>query len=289
VLSATEIAKIEQKAADQRKIFNLGQESPIGSRLLFYLFEQIYNSYILLYPLSTKNVAGFTRKQGDLTQVFINTSFSLSFQTFAGAHELFHLISLREQAEDELIICNSYDISEEIDESASSIEEIKANYFAAAFLLPQNVVQKRFASIKSKSVHKEDLILQIIELENEYEIPYKTVLKRLKELKLIEGGEFEQLIHYEEKIFDYCKMLDSDIQKRIQELEKPSGRKYHTLNVPKLAFDNYKKNIITINKLDHIIKKYDKSLSDFGVVKTVVEPLNIDFSKFGTGVENNED
>jgi Zn-dependent peptidase ImmA (M78 family) len=289
VLSVHEIARIEQKAAEQRKICNLGEESPVGSKFLFYLFEHVYNSYILLYPLATKKVAGFTRKQGELIQVFINTSFNLSFQTFAAAHELFHLISLREKPEDELIICNDQDVSEEMDNSGSNIDEIQANYFAAAFLLPQNVVRKRFESIKGKSLQKEDLVLQIIGLENEYDVPYKTVLKRLKELRLIDSGEFDQLTHYEEQIFDYCKMLDSEIQKRIQELEKPSARKYHTLNVPKLAFDTYKFNRITINKLESIIKKYDKNLSDFGVTKPVTKPLNIDFSNFGTGDDKHDE
>lgn len=288
MLSLKEIEKIEKQALEQRRIYDLGDESPIGLKIFSYI-ENIYDSYILLYPLKTRKIAGFTRKQGEVIQIFVNTSFSLSFQVFATAHELYHLIHLKEKSIDKFIICNDQDISESIDDTGSNIEEIKANYFAAAFLMPRSVIEDRFSNFKRKKYLEEDLVLKIIELQYEYEIPYKTILKRLKELGIIGKKEFEKLKSYDEQILEYCKMLDDEMCKRISELEHSNRRKYHSLNVPKIAYDVYRNNIITICKLESIIKKYDKTLEDFRVVKPEIKPIDIDFSSFGTGDDEDDE
>jgi Zn-dependent peptidase ImmA (M78 family) len=288
MLLPQEIERIEKKALEQRKIYDLGDESPIGLKIFSYV-ENIFNSYILLYPLKTRKIAGFTRKQGETIQIFINTSFNLSFQVFAAAHELYHLIDLKEKSINKFIVCNDQDISESIDDSGSSIEEIKANYFAAAFLMPKVVILNRFSNLKSSKYSEVDLVLEIMKLQYEYEIPYKTILKRLKELRIIGNDEFKKLKDYDEQILGYCKMLDEEMRKSVYELEHTSGRKYHSLNVPKIAYDVYRNNIISISKLESIVNKYDKTLDDFKVVKPEVNTINMDFSNFGTGDDQDEE
>lgn len=288
MLSPQEIEKIEKKALEQRKIYDLGDESPIGLKIFSYV-ENIFDSYILLYSLKTRKIAGFTRKKGDTIQIFVNTSFNLSFQVFATAHELYHLIDLKEKSIDKFIICNNQDISESIDDSGSSIEEIKANYFAAAFLMPKAVIEKRFSNLKSNKYSEVDLVLEIMKLQYEYEIPYKTILKRLKELRIIGNEEYHKLKDYDEQILEYCKMLDEEMRKRINDLEHPNARKYHSLNVPKIAYDVYRNNIISISKLESVVNKYDKTLNDFKIVKPEVNTINMDFSNFGTGDDADED
>ena len=262
MLSPQEIQKIEKKALDQRKIYDLGDESPIGIKIFSYI-ENIFSSYILLYPLNTKKIAGFTRKQGEIIQIFVNTSFNLSFQVFAAAHELYHLIDLKEKSIDKFIVCNDEDVSETIDDGGSSIEEVKANYFAAALLMPKTVIENRFSNFNNKKYLEDDLVLEIMKLQYEYEIPYKTILKRLKELRVIGNEEYVKLKDYDEKISEYCKMLDEDMRKRVNELEQASSRKYHSLNVPKMAYDAYRNNVISVSKLESIISKYGKILDDF--------------------------
>lgn len=288
MLSPQEIQKIEKKALDQRKIYDLGDESPIGIKIFSYI-ENIFSSYILLYPLNTKKIAGFTRKQGEIIQIFVNTSFNLSFQVFAAAHELYHLIDLKEKSIDKFIVCNDEDVSETIDDGGSSIEEVKANYFAAALLMPKTVIENRFSNFNNKKYLEDDLVLEIMKLQYEYEIPYKTILKRLKELRVIGNEEYVKLKDYDEKISEYCKMLDEDMRKRVNELEQASSRKYHSLNVPKMAYDAYRNNVISVSKLESIISKYGKILDDFNVVKPEVNTIKIDFSSFGTGDDNDEE
>lgn len=288
MLSPQEIDKIEKKALEQRKIYDLGDESPIGLKIFSYV-ENIFDSYILLYPLKTRKIAGFTRKQRDTIQIFVNTSFNLSFQVFATAHELYHLIDLKEKSIDKFIICNNQDISESIDDSGSSIEEMKANYFAAAFLMPKVVIENRFSNLKNRKYSEVDLVLEIMKLQYEYEIPYKTILKRLKELGIIGNEKYHKLKDYDEQILEYSKMLDEEMRKRINELEHSNARKYHSLNVPKIAYDVYRNNVISISKLESVVNKYDKTLNDFKVVKPKVNTINIDFSNFGTGDDTDEE
>ena len=288
MLNREEIDKIENKALQQRKMNDLGTESPIGNKV-FDIVENQYDSFLLLYPLKSKNIAAFTRKQGSITQVFVNTSFERGFQNFACAHELYHLIDFQERQIDKFIICNDRDISETMDQDDIDIDELKANYFAASFLLPKDVIEERFKKIKGINCSREDFILEIIKLQSQYEVPFKTILKRLKELEVINRDNYEQLKIYEDKILEYCKMMDESISKSIQKLESSNCRKYHTLNVSKMASDVYKNNIISFAKLESIIKNYDKTIEDFNIEKPEVKRIDIDFSNFGSGDDNDEE
>lgn len=288
MLDKDSIDKIEEKALQQRKINDLGTESPIGDKV-FNIIENKYNSYLLLYPLKSKNIAAFTRKQGSMTQVFVNTSFERAFQNFACAHELYHLIELQERQIDKFIVCNDKDISEEMDQVDIDIDELKANYFAASFLLPRDVVKEKFKDIRNTRCSHEDIILEIIKLQYQFEVPFKTILKRMKELEIINKDTYDQLKIHENKILEYCKMLDASILSFIEDLESTSYRKYHTLNVSKMAADVYKNDIISFAKLEYFMKQYDKEIEDFNIVEPKIKPIGIDFSDFGTGDDDDEE
>ena len=288
MLSIQEIEKIEKKALYERRVHELGDESPIGLKI-FSIIENVYDSFILLYPLKTENVAGFTRKQGESIQIFINTNFNVNYQIFAAAHELYHLIDLMEVDSNKTIICNRNDISESMDDKILNMNEAKANYFSAALLMPRNVIKKRFANLKNKIYHKEDFILKILQLQYEYEIPYKTILKRLVELRIIGNTEYQKLVCYDRCMTEYYSMLDMEMSKHIIELEKPNKRKYHSLNVPKMAYDAYRNNIITVSKIKSIIEKYGKTLKDFKICEPEIKPIDIDLSNFGAGDEDDKE
>lgn len=282
MLSLIDIEFLEKKALSERKLYELGDFSPIGEKI-FNIIENIYSAFVLLYPLQTKSVAGFIRKQNDIVQIFINTGFNTSYQIFTAAHELYHMIQFKQADNDDFIVCNNIDISETFADNVTSTDEYKANYFAAAFLLPRDIIKLRFSNIRNRNFVEEEIIMEILKVQAEYAVPYKTIVKRLIELKIISISEFQKLLEHEDNISEYYRMLDIDIATQICNLEKTSNRKYHTLNVPKIAFDAYRKNIITISKLESVISQYDKSLADFKVIKKDLEPINIDFSNYGIG------
>lgn len=288
MLNEEEIEKIEIKALKHRKMNDLGTESPIGDKI-FHIIENQYESFLLLYPLKSRNIAGFTRKKGDLIQIFINTSFDKGFQNFACAHELYHLIQFQEKENDNFVICKNTDVLDTIDESYINLEELKANYFAAAFLLPREIVFERFKKIKKLNYSEEDFILEILKVQCQYEVPFKTILKRLRELNIIDNKYYENLKIYEDNILEYCKMMDVSIENSIKSLITSNARKYHTLNVPKLAADVYKNSCISFAKLEDIIMKYDKATEDFNITKPEIKPIDIDFSNFGIEGDNDDE
>ena len=73
--------------------------------------------------MKSRNIAGFTRKKSDFTQIFINTSFNRGFQNFAAAHELYHLIQFKEREKDNFILCKKTDIVDTIEGIQLSLEE----------------------------------------------------------------------------------------------------------------------------------------------------------------------
>jgi len=282
MLNREEFEKIEIKALKHRRMNDLGIESPIGDKI-FDIIENEYDSFLLLYPLKSRNIAGFTRKKGEIIQIFINTSFDKGFQNFAGAHELYHLIQFQEKDNDNFILCKNTDVLDTIDESDINLEELKANYFAAAFLLPREVVFEKFKKIKRVNYSEQDFILEILKLQFQYEVPFKTILKRLRELEIIDKKYYEKLKIYEHNILAYCKMMDISVENSIKSLISSNARKYHTLNVPKIAADVYKNNFISFAKLEDIIGKYNKTTEDFNITKPEIKPIDIDFSNFGIG------
>jgi Zn-dependent peptidase ImmA (M78 family) len=266
MLSLTDINKIEDMAKSQRKSNDLGEVSPVGEKI-FNIIESVYNAYILLYPLSTKKVAGFTRKQNNDIQIFVNSSLNLDFQVFVATHELYHLIEFNHKDDDDFVVCNDKeDINEDLDASNISINELKANYFAASFLLPKEIIQKRFKGFK-KSSSDEDIFIEILKLQYEFEVPFKTVLKRMRELERIGDTEYKRILAMAEKSSEYRKMLDNNIPDKISELEKPTNRIYDSINSPKCATDLYKNSLISFNKMVKILDRYKKSTQDFNIEK----------------------
>ena len=287
MLSLTDISKIEDMAKSQRKGNDLGEVSPIGEKI-FNIIEGIYKSYIFLYPLNTKKVAGFTRKQNNKIQVFINTNLNLDFQVFAAAHELYHLIEFNNKEDDDFVVCNDKeDVNENLDESIISIDELKANYFAAAFLLPKELIEKRFRKLKNGIFNEEDIFIEILKLQYELEVPFKTILKRLRELGSIGDTEFKKILLLGVKSSEYRKMIDNNMNVRIRELESPNNRIYDSINSPKCAADVYKNSLISFNKMENILTRYKKCAEDFHIKKN--ETKTFDLSSFDSFSEDDKD
>jgi Zn-dependent peptidase ImmA (M78 family) len=290
MLTLTDIGKIEDMAKSQRKGNDLGEISPVGEKI-FNIIESIYSSYILLYPLNTKKVAGFTRKQNNEIQIFVNTSLNLDFQIFAAAHELYHLIEFKnkeDEDDDYFVVCNDKeDINENLDDIVD-INELKANYFAAAFLLPKNLIEKRFKGLKNGISNEEDIIVEILKLQYEFEVPFKTVLKRLKELGSIGDAELKRILLTEDINSKYCKMLDNNMHERLEKLESPNNRIYDSINSPKYAADAYRKALISFNKMEKILNKYKKQIIDFNIEKIETKAFDLSSLDNLTGDEADE-
>jgi hypothetical protein len=143
------------------------------------------------------------------------------------------------------------------------------------------VVRNRLGFVKTNPLREDDIILEIIKLQCEYEVPYKTIIRRLIEIELIDEKLYDILLSYEPKLIDYCKMLDSEMNEKVKDLEKESKRKYHSLNISKDAADVYRGGLLSYNKLEDILGFYDKTPNDFNINEPTIKPLNLSELELG--------
>lgn len=108
--------------------------------------------------------------------VFINTFHSFRVQYFTLAHELFHLTEVHEELS---IIINEH--AGENDDLEIVIERA-ADRFAAALLLPENLVKSIWTKLIDLDMSGEKIIYYIADMSS---APYEAVARRITELKLI--------------------------------------------------------------------------------------------------------
>ena len=249
-LTGAELSEIKEQAASKLGVCKK-QNDIIGQQIFSIL--SLY-ARVIYYPLGEKSVWGFTRIIGTSEKkpagkpfVAINSSIPVDCQVFAAAHELYH-IWFDEKAE---IV--PADI---IEESASDRNELKANRFAAEFLVDKDLLLKELNtySISGESITTKDL-LRLSEL---FTVPYRTMAKRL----------------YEAGVYDKKKR---DLFLSKTEVEVLAARKRFAIPVPQsdsriaidtlndLAVNAYEKQLISYEKLAYLLSISELKPADIGI------------------------
>ena len=172
-LTEPEIAEIKELSAAKLGICKK-QNDIIGQQIFSIL--SLY-ARVLYYPMGEDSVWGFTRivgtsvkESGGKPFVAINSSIPVDCQVFAAAHELYH-IWFDEKAE--IVPANVND------ESVEDRNELKANRFAAEFLVDQDLLLKE---LKTYSISADGITIKdILHLSALFTVPYRTMAKRLYE------------------------------------------------------------------------------------------------------------
>lgn len=209
---------------------------------------------VIYYPLGKDAVWGFTRIQGSAEEahrgkpfVAINTSIPMDCQIFAAAHELYHIW-----------FDNKIDVvpANIIDEATEDRNELKANRFAAEFLVEEELLRKelRLYSIEQDKITVKD-ILKLCEL---FSVPYRTMVKRLYEI-----GLFSKV-----KRIEYLEISDDDLiaaRKRYAFLIPEADNRIAIDNLTDLAVDAYDNRRITFEKLEYLLGLSELTPSDVGI------------------------
>lgn len=237
-LTEAEISDIKEKSASKLGICKK-QNDVIGQQIFSIL--GLY-ARVIYYPLGKDSVWGFTRISGYSkgTQcsrpfVAINSSIPIDCQVFAAAHELYHIWF------DNLVDVIPANI---IDETIEDRNELKANRFAAEFLVDEELLRKelRIYSIDTEKIKMKD----ILKLADLFSVPYRTMVKRLNEINILNKA-------------DRIKFLD------VSEEKIKAARKRYAFSVPEaddriaidnltdLAVDAYENQRITFEKLEYLL------------------------------------
>lgn len=228
---------------------------------------QILSLYarVIYYPLGKDTVWGFTRIRGARGDgqnqkpfVVINSSIPIDCQVFAAGHELYHIWK------DDRIDVVPADV---MDEATNDRNELKANRFAAEFLVEEELLLKelRTYGIASENVSFKDILI----LSELFCVPYRTMVKRLFEIGFITKTERNRFLNASED-------------------EVSAGRKRYSLSIPQgdekividnlteLAADAYENNRITFEKLEYLLDISNLKPIDIGISEPFRNPFPSD-------------
>lgn len=250
-LSSDEILQIKNQSKDARGRYGLN--APIGTNIFSFL-EQKGDIVFQLQDFKESELDAMIIKYSAKSQkkyIIINSDKPLINQIFAAAHEFYHyLYSFIGNSQDS-IVCTF---------SKNDKEEIKANRFAAEFLLPEEALKDEvnsFSKFIDGNFLNAPIARQIVfcfYLTTKYSIPLKAVMYRLREENISNTDYL--LNHYED-----VKQLLLDFSKSETHVKELYANKneYITEQLYNLVPYLYNKGRLDNSTVDEIIKKFSLS------------------------------
>jgi len=193
-------------------------------------------------------------------------------QIFGMAHELYHYFydiqSNKKNADFSRIL---------EDEEYVNDNERRANYFAAVFLVPTSVIRERFK--EKVIVVTESFLYEILRLQCEYEIPFKTVIKRCLECDVISHIQYQELLQWKPRdedglLYKLAKQLGKQFFEKFKELSTRNKAIYFTKNPYLMAIENYNNKKISYMKLASVLSLYGYEPKEFEIIDSEPDFLN---------------
>ena len=264
VLNEKQIQDIRMLARAKRQELGFVGETPIANDI-FTILERL-NIRLLEYPIVSQgdrpafSAAVMYSKEGNHELVFIglNTADYFDKQIFAIAHELYHFY-----------IKSGSHLSR-LEDEENNLVEAHANRFAAEFLLPesilQNIVFNEFNTYSLQKLQAKTLLRFIARLQCTWWLPYRSLVKRLKEIDVISELQYNKLYSVNERVMDgeYGRMgkaINNDVFMKFNTATKNIGTSPKDIEV---IIRNYEDNIIDEDKFTDTLSLFSKKPNDFG-------------------------
>ena len=251
-LTVSEIRQIKKQSKDSRGVY--GVNAPIGINI-FSMIAQNDDIIFQLQNFKDSELDAMIIKysvKSNRKYIIINTDKPLINQIFAAAHEYYHyLYSFTGNTKDS-IVCFF---------NKNDKEEIKANRFAAEFLLPEDALSteveqliKYYGAFEQVPLPKQILFCFLLVLK--YSLPLKAVMYRLKEEKVT---DIDFMLHHYKEIKKI--LIESFEDNRyIKELYSKSNM-YINEQLYDLVPFLYNKGRLDDATVNEIIKQFDLSES----------------------------
>lgn len=245
---------------NQKELFQIGStESIIGKRIFDILEKTCLVVYYPIMDAEEKNDAflltGIPLASGKkIDIIYINSFQTEEKQVFAATHELGHYLKISEKINKE---CHT-----EID------EERIVNRFAAELLMPHKLFVARFMGKtkekedETRSVNMHDMLQVIVEMMNEFSVPYNAVVIRMVEAGIISKKDGIMLVDGSESVSleSIRKEVDRIISEGNYENLRKSSRKKYIKDLDVLLESADEKEAKLKTKIDRIRDR-------FGIVK----------------------
>lgn len=278
-LSIKEIEEIKELARAKRSALGFGNDAPIANEMPLVLESLHITS--LEFPIKGNDeslaFSAMLLYSKPLTFIGINTADYYDRQIFAIAHELYHFYTK-----------TSSQYSED-EHGGDSAVEIKANRFAAEFLLPEEGLRRRiaseFGSYSLKNVQHQTLLRFIARIHCTWYLPYRSVIRRLDEIEAITTHQCQRLLTVDERALDgeYTRLgqaIDKEVFTKLNTRTEVIGTSAHAIET---IIRNFEHKIIDEQTFVETLKLFNKSPNDFGYEITVSQEDIDEFDSFIRG------
>ncbi len=267
ILTPKEEWDIVELAKSTRRKLDLGM-GVLGEKI-FKVFRD--NDIILFYfKLNSKDAeslaAFYLEKYSSVTDITsyyiaVNSLVPLDLQIFNACHEFYHHLDDKKDKLHINRLCNPDD----------SLISAKANRFAAEFLLPTETLKAFVKKYNRGEVDLENWTIQAIlrlitQLQIDYQVPYRMIVKRLKEIDAIKSELREKLLEINERDIDsiYYKIgsaVNNQLFDKLNSVSDKKGVESEALNV---ILQNFDEDTITLDVVVDDLKIFNKKIEDFG-------------------------
>lgn len=263
-LSAQDIESIRELARTQRFALGFSDDPPIANDIQTILDK--LEIILLEIPIEVErgkpafSAVILCSEEGGKSLVFIglNTADYFDKQVFAIAHEMYHFftktgshLSRQDGQEDDVV-------------------EAKANWFAAEFLLPEDVLKRRvfeeFKSYSLETVQIKVLLRFIARLHCTWWLPYRSLVKRLWETKTITEIQYQELYAIDERDLEgefgrIGRSTQSDVFLKLNTATKTFGSSPRAIET---ILRNFEDDLIDEDTFVRLLGRFKKSPADYG-------------------------
>ena len=283
MLNEVQVDEIRKLAGDERRFLGFVGETPIANDI-FTILDRL-DIMLLEYPIESEgdrpafSAAIMYSEEGDkkLTFIGLNTADFYDKQIFAIAHELYHYYTK-----------SGSHLSRPEDEESSLIE-IKANRFAAEFLLPETVLESivldEFKTSTLEKVQHKTLLRFIARLHCTWWLPYRSLVRRLHEIGAISAEQYAELYSVDERDLqgEYGKIGQAINKEVFLKLNQPTKNIGTSPNEIEIIIRNFEDNLIDEDKFAETLSLFNRTPDEFGyeikVSQEDIDELDAFFSR----------
>ena len=283
MLNEVQVDEIRKLAGDERRFLGFVGETPIANDI-FTILDRL-DIMLLEYPIESEgdrpafSAAIMYSEEGDkkLTFIGLNTADFYDKQIFAIAHELYHYYTK-----------SGSHLSRPEDEESSLIE-VKANRFAAEFLLPETVLESivldEFKTSTLEKVQHKTLLRFIARLHCTWWLPYRSLVKRMHEIGAISAEQYAELYSVDERDLqgEYGKIGQAINKKVFLKLNQPTKNIGTSPNEIEIIIRNFEDNLIDEDKFAETLSLFNRTPDEFGyeikVSQEDIDELDAFFSR----------
>jgi Zn-dependent peptidase ImmA (M78 family) len=285
-LNEIQVKDIRKMAQKKRLELGFAGETPIANDILVILDN--LNIMLLEYPIKPEgnrpafSAALMYSEEGgqELTFIGLNTADYFDKQIFALAHELYHYYT------------KSGSHLSRLEDEEKNITEAQANRFAAEFLLPEsaleNIVFDEFKTSSLQNIKTKTLLRFIARLHCAWWLPYRSLVKRLKEINAISDKQYYELYDIDERDLNgeygrIGKAINNDTFIKLNTATNTVGTSPKDIEI---IIRNFEDNIIDEDKFADTLLLFNRKPEDFGYEINVSEEDMDEFEKFFSGEED---